>query len=194
MRHLWLAWAAAGILAASPASAQDVSLPGFEIGGNFSGLIRIVFEDGPAGAAGGGPRISLNVSPRLSIDLLAEVIGPVESPGTLALYQSQLKFPVRKSREGQRTLSLTIGATGLAWYRRSREQRVGRLDGSIVVYPGYRRFRVTAPNTLCIGLAREQVFSRHASSSLALQGYFGAVGGLAVRASVGVAFGIGGYR
>src|SRR5687767_15124673 len=139
MQRLWLTLVAvAATLAASPARAQEVSPPDFEIGGNVSGIVPIVFADGPAVVAGGGPRVTVNVTPQLAIDLLAEVIGPFESSGTMALYQTQLKLPIGRSSDGKRTLSFTVGAAGTAWYRRAPETRIPRLDGSTVVYPGYR--------------------------------------------------------
>ncbi len=195
MTRLWLTLGAAGsILAASPARAQDVDPPRVEIGGTFSGILSIVSEDGPVVLAGAGPRVTVNVTPRFGIDLLAEVLGPVEFSGTMALYQTQLEFPFRTSRDGQRTVSFTVGAVGLVSYRRTRETRIARLDGSTVVYPGFRRVQATAPTTFSIGVARDAVVGRSFSSSLAVQGYIGSVGGFAVRASVGVAFGVGGYR
>ena len=195
MQRLWLTLVAvAGVLAASPARGQEVSAPHFEIGGNVSGIVAFGFEDGPAVVGGGGPRVTINVTPRLAIDLSAEVIGPTESSGTTALYQTQLELPIRRSPDGKRTLSFTVGAAGTAWYRRAPEYRIPRLDGSTVVYPGYRTFQVSAPTTVAIGVAREEVVGRHVSTCFALQTYLGSLGGIAVRASVGVSFGVGGYR
>ena len=194
MIRLWLTLGAAGILAASPARAQDLTPPRLEIGGTVSGILPIVYEDGPAVLASAGPRVTVNVTPRFGVELSAEVLGPVEFSGTMALYQTQLTLPIRKSRDGERTMSFTVGAVGLASYRLTRETRIARLDGSTVVYPGYRRFQATAPNTFSIGVAREAVFGRSFSSSLAIQGYIGGIGGVALRASVGVSFGVGGYR
>lgn len=195
MRRLWLTLATvAGILAASPVRAQAVSPPRVEIGGNVSGIVSIVQEDGPFIVAGAGPRITLNVTPKLGVEMVAEVLGPVEFSGTAALYQTQLKLAIRKSRDGRGTVSFTVGAAGAASYQHTRETRIVRLDGSTVVYPEYRRFRAGAPNTLSIGVARERVLSRYASSCLAIQGYVGPLAGIAVRASAGVSFGIGGYR
>ena len=195
MQRLWLTLvAAAGVLAAAPARGQEVSAPLFEIGGNVSGIVAFGFDDGGAVVGGGGPRVTINVTPRLAIDLSAEVIGPTESSGTTALYQTQLELPIRRSPDGKRTLSFTVGAAGTAWYRRAPERRNLRLDGSTVVYPEYRTFQVSAPTTLAIGVAREEVVGRHLSTCFALQTYLGSLGGIAVRASAGVSFGAGGYR
>ena len=195
MKRLWLTLAAAaGVLAASPARGQEVSPPHLEIGGNVSGIVAFGFDDGAALVGGGGPRLTLNITPRLAIDLSAEVIGPTESSGTTALYQTELELPIRRSSDGKRTLSFTVGAAGTAWYRRAPETRIPRLDGSTVVYPEYRTLQVSAPTTLAIGVAREEVVGRHVSTCFALQTYLGSIGGIAVRASVGVSFGAGGYR
>ena len=126
----------------------------------------------------------MNVTRRFGVELLAEVLGPVEFSGTMALYQAQLEFPFRTARDGQRTVSFTVGA-GRSSYRRTRETRIARLDGSTVVYPGFRRFQVTAPTTFSIGVARDAAFGRSFSSSLAMHGNIGPVGGRAVRASSG---------
>jgi hypothetical protein len=193
MQRLWFTLlAAAGILAATPARAQDLRAPRLEIGATFSGIVPIVIADGPAVVAGVGPRVTVNVSPRFALEGLADVLSGLESYGTTALYQAQLKYAVRKAQAGAK-LSFTVGATGLAWYDHGDETRITRPDRSIAVYPGYRRVRVNPPYTFSAGLAREQVFARHTSSYLAIQGYVGEVG-IALRASVGLSFGIGGYR
>lgn len=195
MQLLWLTLLAlAGALVASPARGQDLSPPRLEIGGNIIGVVPIFFEDGPAVFGGAGPRVTLNLTPRLAVDLLAEVIGPAESSGQYALYQTQLALPIRRSPDGKRTLSFTVGAAGSAWYRHAPEFRSPRLDGSMVVSPAYRTFRVSRPNTVAIGVARQEVVGRHVSTCFALQTYLGSLAGFALRASAGVSFGVGGYR
>jgi len=195
MQRLWLTFVTvAGLLAASPARGQDASAPHFEIGANASGIVAFGFEGGAGVVGGAGPGLTVNVTPRVAIDLAAEFIGPTESSGTTALYQTQLALPIRRSADGKRTLSFTVGAAGLLWYWQASETRSPRLDGSAVVYPGYRTFRISAPTTLALGIAREEVVSRHVATRFGLQTYLGSLGGIAVRASVGVAFGVGGYR
>jgi hypothetical protein len=185
--------AAAGILAATPARAQDLRTPRLEIGATFSGIVPLVSTDGPGIVGGVGPRVTVNVSPRFALEGLADVLSGLESYGTTVLYQAQLKYAVRKAQAGG-VVSFTVGAAGLAWYDHGDETRITRPDRSIAVYPGYRRFRVNPPYTFSAGLAREQVFARHTSSYLAVQAYVGEIGGIALRASVGLSFGIGGYR
>ena len=185
---------AAGVLVAGPARADDTRLPPVEFGGSLSAIVPVISEDGPTVVVGGGPRVTLNVSRRIAVELQAEALGPVESSGIWGLYLIQIKIPFRKSRGGERTLSLTAGAAGAASYQRFAETRIARHDGSTVVYPGYRRLRADAPNTLSIGVSRDHVLGCCAAGSVAVQTFIGPVGGLAVRASVGVSFGPGGYR
>jgi hypothetical protein len=195
MQRLWLTLVTlAGALGASPARAQEVSPPHLEIGGIVSGLVAFAFEDGPVVVGGAGPRVTVNVTRQVALDLSAEVIGPTESSGTTALYQTQVAFPIKRSPDGRRTLSFTVGGAGLAWYRRAPEFRRPRLDGSMVVYPAYRTLQVRAPTTIAIGVARDEVVGRHVSTCFALQTYLGSLGGISLRASVGVSFGVGGYR
>jgi len=203
MTRLWLTLAAAGILAASPVApaeatasldADDVKMSRFEIGGSASAILPIVSEDVPTVVMGGGPRVTINVAPWMGIELLAEALGPVEDQGTFGVYMTQVKVPVSRSAGGGRTLSLTVGAAGAASYQVFPETRRVRFDGSTVVHPGYRRFRAVAPNSLSVGMSGRHVLSRLAAGTWDLQGLIGAVGGIAVRASVGVSFGIGGYR
>ena len=195
MQRLWLTFVAvAGILAASPARAQEVRAPRFELGANASGIVAFGFEGGAAVVGGAGPGVTVNVTPRVAIDLSAELVGPADSSGTTGLYQTQVALPIRRSPDGKRTLSFTAGAVGTLWYRQAPEMRSPRLDGSMVVYPGYRTFRVSAPTTLAIGIARKEVVGRHIATCFGLQTYVGSLGGIAVRATIGVAFGVGGYR
>lgn len=192
VRRQWVTLAAAALLAASPVRAEDTNPPRIEIGGGVSAIVPIV-HDGQL-VAGIGPRITMNVTPKVAVEALIEVLGPVESSGIPALYQLQLKLAIRKSRDGKGTMSLTLGAAGLASYQHFRETRIVRPDGSTVVYHEFRRLEAGAPTMLAVGMARERQLSRHLSSCLGIQGYVGPIGGIALRVSAGMSFGIGGYR
>lgn len=194
MRRLWWLVAASGVLAASPVYAQDVTPPRVEIGGSLSGVLPILSGDGPVIVLGGGPRIAVNLTRSLALEALGEAVGPTEGSGTLALYEVQIKYALSRSADGKRTLSVTAGAAGTAYYQHFRETRIVRLDGSTVVYPGYRRYRATAPYTLGVGVSHERLLGRRTSSRFDLQGYVGSIGGLALRAAAGLSFGIGGSR
>ena len=217
MTCLWLTLATAAVLAApAAASAQasarldeasarsraasakalkdDPQPPRVEIGGTISGILPLVFDDGITVVVGGGPRVTVNVWRQIGIEMLVEAVGPAEGSGTFGYYLTQVKIPIRKSAGGARTLSLTAGVAGAGSYQRIHETRIVRLDGSTVVHPGFQRFRVASPRTLSVGVSGDHVFSRHASSVWAMQAFIGSLGGIAVRASVGVSFGVGGYR
>jgi hypothetical protein len=174
MRCVWSILAAC-IAAASPAQAQDVSLPLVEIGAGYSAVIPVAPRDGPAIVVGLGPRLAVNVTPRIGIELLAEVIRPyAENSGTLGQYVLQARFPFRQARAGRHVYSVTAGAVGPIWYRPS-------------VHP-------RAPNTATIGLARDALLGNRASGNLSVQAFVGPVGGLAIRAAASLSFGVKGRR
>lgn len=192
MQREWLIFAvAAGILVAFPVHAEE-KWPRVEIGGTVSGRFPMAGGDGPVIVLGAGPRITLNLTRSLALETFGEIVGPVEGSGTLALYEAQLKYVMRRSDDGRSSLSLTAGVAGGAWYRHAPERRIVRLDGSTVVYPGYRQVRATAPNTVGVGIAHERVLGRIALSRFELAAYVGSFA--ALRASAGLSFGIGGYR
>lgn len=193
MTRIWLTLATAGILTASSAWADDVRVPRVEIGGNITAVVPLAFEDSVGVLAGGGPRVTLNLSQRIAVELMAEVIGPVDYSGTMALYEAQAKLPLRKSRGGERTLSFTAGVAGTTWYHRVAETRTSRPDGSTVVHPGFRELRAGAPTSVTVGVSGDRVINRHVSGSWAVRGLFGSIGG-AVLASASVSFGVGSYR
>jgi hypothetical protein len=87
-----------------------------------------------------------------------------------------------------------VGLAGDFQYTRRSERRVTRPDGSIVVTPAHRRLRTSDPATVVLGLAGDHVFSRRGALSTAIQVFVGQLSGMAIRGSVGVSFGAGGYR
>ena len=194
MTRLWLTLAAAGILAASPVAADDVKVPRVEIGGSVSGILPILSEDGIAVVIGAGPRMTVNVGKGIRLELTAEVVGPTDSSGTYGFYLTQVKVPIGNSASRASTLYITAGAAGAASYQRFDESRRGRPDGSTVVNPGFRRFLADAPNTLSVGVSQDRVLNRKLAASWGLQTFIGNIGGVAVRGSVGLSFGFGGYR
>jgi hypothetical protein len=193
MRSFWLTLTAL-LLAAGPAAAQEVRTPRVEVGGNVSGFLPIIFPDAPVVLIGGGPRVALNLSQSIALQLYADALTPAESSGLNGLYAGEFKFPLRRSRGGQRTLSLTAGVTAPFQYTHVRERRVTRHDGSIVVHQAHRRFRANAPTTLIAGIEKDLAFSRSTSTSLTLQALVGPIGGMVLRAAMGVSFAPGGYR
>jgi hypothetical protein len=183
------------ILTARAAAAQNADLPRVEIGGNLSALVPIVYADGPVFLAGGGPRLGVNISRDIGLQTWAEAIGPFgDRSGVTGLYAAEFKFPLRRARSGQRTLSFTAGATGTFHYARRPEHRLPRPDGSTVVTPGYRQLRVGGPKTLILGLVRDHTFTRRGSVSTSVQLLAGEMAGIALRGALGVSFGAGGLR
>lgn len=193
MRARWVTLVAV-ILTASSATAQEARMPRVELGGNISGFLPIYFPDGPIVLVGAGPRVGLNLSRKIGLQVYVDALGPTEVSGTNGLYAADVKIPLRRSRGGQRTLSLTAGVTAPFHYSHVPERRVKRPDGSIVVQEAFRRFRAEAPATLIAGVARDHAFSRYTSANFMLQALVGPIGGVAVRAAMGVTFGPGGYR
>jgi hypothetical protein len=194
MTRLAITLTAAGILVAHQASAQEAKLPRVEVSGVVSAILPIAFEGSPSVVLGGGPKVTFNVWKRIGVELQAEVIGPTEGSALYGLYLAQAKIPITRASSGGRGLCITAGLAGAASYQNVHETRVARPDGSTVVHPGFRRFRADAPNTLIIGVSRDHVVSRQLSGTWGLQALGGGIGGIGVRASVGVTFGMGGYQ
>ena len=194
MTRLWLTLAATGILAASPVAADDLKVPRVQIGGSVSGILPIVSEGGFAVVVSAGPKLTVNAWKGIRVELTAEVVGPTEGSGTYAFYLTEVKVPIRTAASGARTLFFTAGAAGAASYQRFAETRRARPDGSTVVNPGFQRFLVNAPNNLTLGVSQDHVLNRKVAASWGLQTFIGDIGGLAIRGSVGLSFGIGGYR
>ncbi len=193
MTRIWLMWAAAGILTASSGWADDGRRPRVEVGGTLSALLPLPLEDSVGVLAGGGPRVTVNVTRRLAVELRAETFGPIEDAGTFGLYLTQVRIPIRQSPSGAQPLVLTVGAAGAASYQHFPESRRTRVDGSTIVQPEFRRFIVTSPNTFTAGVSGDRVLSRHVSGTWGVQGLIGSIGA-AVVASAGVSFGLGSYR
>ena len=193
MTRIWLAWAAAGILATSPAWADDERRPRVEVGGTLTAAFPFPLEDSVGVLVGGGPSVTVNLTRRLAVELRAETFGPVEESGIFGLYHTQLKIPIKQSSSGARPLVLTVGAAGAASYQHFPETRRTRADGSTIVHQEFRRFRVTNPTTFSAGVSGDRVFSRHVSGTWGMQVLIGSIGG-AVLASAGVSFGLGAYR
>jgi hypothetical protein len=179
------------ILTGSVARADEIKRPRLEIGGNVSAIVPIAAES-PRVVLGGGPHVTVNLGRRVAVEVLAEMVGPTECSDTFGLYLGHFKFAIRQSSTA--ALSVTVGAAGSFRYARRGEVRAPRLDGSVVVHPGYRQFRADGPGTLSVGLARDRILHRHAATSFGVQTLFGSVGGFAVRASVSISFGVSGYR
>jgi hypothetical protein len=186
---------ASAALAARTASAQSPIAPRVELGGTFSAILPVVAADGPVFLVGGGPRLGVNLTRTIGLQGSLEMLGPfADRNGINGVYGADARFAVRHGQNGQRTLSITVGLAGGFQYLRRSERRVTRPDGSIVVTPAHRRLRTSNPATVVLGLTGDHVFSRRGALSTAIQVFVGQLSGMAIRGSVGVSFGAGGYR
>ena len=176
-------------LAATPAAAQDAP-PRIEIGIVGSGLMILPVLDGPLAVVGGGPSMTIGITPRLRLDVRAQIIGPNEGSGVHGLYEALVRFPIGGSQGGRPALSMTAGAAGSFSYYRSRDYRVPQVDGSVVVYPARRDLRATLPRIASVGIAHQRPVSRRLSMVLAADGLAGA-GALVARGTIGLSFGVG---
>jgi hypothetical protein len=179
-----------GMLWSAPARAQEVEPPRVEFGAVASALAVVpVVADGTLGLLGGGPTVTLGLTRRIRLDLRAELLGPRENSGLYGVYGAQVRFPLRQSPDGARSLALTAGVGGLFSFYRSREFRSTRPDGSTVVYPGYRDMRVSGPRLVTVGIAHQRRVSRRAAVVFGADAIVGQ-GALVVRGTVGVSFGM----
>jgi hypothetical protein len=182
-------------LAARTAMAQTANGPRVELGGTFSAILPVLAGDGPGFLIGVGPKLGLNLSRTIGLQGSLEMLGPFgDRDGINGVYGADARFAVRHGQNDQRKLSITVGLAGGFQYMRRSERRVMRPDGSIVVTPAHRRLRTSGPATVVLGLAGDHVFSRRGALSTAIQVFVGQLSGMAIRGSVGVSFGAGGYR
>jgi hypothetical protein len=158
-----------------------------------SGIVPVSFDGGAFGMAAGGASVIFNITRRIGVEAIGEILGPTDSSGLYGLYQLQGRFPVQTSADGSAAWFLTGGFGGSFYTQHQDEYRQSRPDGSVVVYPGYRRSEIDAPRLVSAGLTHRRVLNRHMSLMLATQVLFGS-GGLAPRASAGLSFGVRKYR
>lgn len=179
------------VVAASSARGEEFKTPPLQLGAAVSGIAPIAAE-GPYLVFGAGPRLTLNVGRWLGLEFGLERVGPSESTGITALYTSQLKIPLRRS--STRTLSVTAGAAGLLWYKQRSEVRITRPDQSIVVHPSSSRVFLDPPSLPMVGVTQDVVVHQRVAVSWSAQAMVGEATGFAIRGSLGVSFGMGGYR
>jgi hypothetical protein len=180
------------VLASDRAHAQELDMPRLEFGGIASGFVIAAAGDGLA-LVGGGPTVTIGLPRRIRLDLRTELLGPSEQSGFSGLYGAQVRFPLRVAPDGARALAVSAGLGGLFSYYRRREFRSTRPDGSIVVYPGYRDLRASAPRIATVGVTYQRIVSRRASAIFEAGALIGQ-GAVVGRASAGVAFGARRYR
>jgi hypothetical protein len=163
----------------------------FEVGG-AGGAVLIGGDSG--GVLLVGPRLTLNVTPRDAIELVAELIGPVEDAGLYGLYFLQYKRALGDRAPHRNQLFVTLSAGGSFEYERVREYRAQRPDLSVFVSPAYTQASLSTPFFGAVGVGFERVLKRFVSIRSDVQA-LGFNGGLiGIRGAVGVSVPIGGYR
>ena len=192
-RHVLQLLTTAAVLTAAPALAQEVVSPPIEIGAMASGVVPVSFDGGAFGLAAGGATVTYNLSRRIGVEAIGEIVGPHESSGLYGIYQLQGRFQVQTNGDGSAAWFVTGGLGGFFYTQHQNEYRQSRPDGSIVVYPGFRRSEIDAPRLVSGGLTHRRVLNRRMSLLLSTQVLFGS-GGIAPRASAGLSFGVRKYR
>lgn len=189
--HTLAALAVAAALIAAPARAQDAA-PRFEVGVVGSGLLVAPLVDGPLGLVGGGPSITIGVTPRVRLDVRAQIVGPNEGSGVYGLYEALVRFPLG-SPGNQRALSMTAGIVGSFSYYRVREYRTTLYDGSVIVYPARRDLHVALPRLGSAGIVHQRLLSRRLAMLLGADALVGS-GAIVARGTMGLSFGLGKSR
>ena len=192
-RHVLRVLTIAAVLAAAPAFAQGVVTPPVEIGVMASGIVPVSFDGGAFGMAAAGASVTVNITRRVGVEAIGEILGPTDSSGLYGMYQLQGRFPIQTSADGSAVWFLSGGFGGFFYTHHQNERRQSRPDGSIVVYPGFRESEIDAPRLLSAGLSHRRVLNSHMSLLLSTQVLFGS-GGIAPRASAGLSFGVRKYR
>jgi hypothetical protein len=182
------------VLTASAAQAQAQSPARFEIGAQ-GGAIVFAAGDG-ALLLNGGPRVTLNVSRRDAVELLADFLVGTEQSGAFGLYLIQYKRVLREGDRRRRTIFVTGSTAGTFQYYRSREWRDERADGATIIHPAYSRAQLEPPTFIGGGIGLERVVGRYAAfraevGALVPLRSLSAVG---IRGVVGVSIPLGGHN
>jgi hypothetical protein len=149
------------VLTASAAHAQALNPPRFEVGAQGGG---IVFPAGDGGLLlSGGPRVTVNISGRDAVELLADFLVGTERSGLFGLYLMQYKRVLRQGDGRRSTIFVTGSTAGTFHYYRSREWRDDRDDGAAIIHPAYTRAQVEAPTFIGSGIGLERVMGRYAA-------------------------------
>jgi hypothetical protein len=109
-----------------------------------------------------GARLTVPFEPRLAVEYVGELMPLTfeEQSATWLLFQAQLRHQFRRGRSW--TVHATYGMSFIGKYTHRPESRVSRPDGSVLVYPAYRRFRIESPPGAHAGIGGERPISRRA--------------------------------
>jgi hypothetical protein len=183
--------AACVALAETFAAGQDLERPPrFELGGDAGAIVGISGE-GLFPLAALGPRLSINFTPRTGMDLIGDMVEPIEGGGVYGIYYVQLKHVVHDGGPTRGVMFVTVGTIGAFEYERVPERRQPRPDGSAIVYHSYSKAEVTAPVGLSGGLGVQRVLARRAALRAETQAVIGFERVLIVRGVLGVSVPIG---
>lgn len=167
--------------------------PRFEIGGQI-GVLAALSGDGLFPLAAAGPRLSINLTERLGLDVTGEVVGPTESDAQQGLYQIQARWVVRPGGGDRNTIFLTAGTAGAFRNWDVPEFRYAMPDGTIVVIPARTGIEVEPPFAIAGGIGAQRPFARYAAFRVDAQGMVGVHGGWVIRGALGISVPIGRYR
>lgn len=106
-----------------------------------------------------GARLSVPVRTPLALEGVAECAPLTFDDDRAAwfLFQAQLRHRLNRGQAWR--MHATYGATLFAKYTRRREFRESRPDGSVIVFPAYRRMYLVRPAAVHAGLGAERSLS-----------------------------------
>ena len=106
-----------------------------------------------------GARLSVPLRPPLTLEAIGEYVPLTFEDDRAAwfLFQAQLRHRLHRG-QAWRTHA-TYGATLFAKYIHRREFRQSRPDGSVIVFPEYRRMDIVRPAGVHVGLGAERSLS-----------------------------------
>jgi hypothetical protein len=109
-----------------------------------------------------GARVTVPFRQRLAVEGVGELVPWTfdDEPAMHFLFQVQVRHQSRPGRSWR--VHGTYGTTFFGKYSHQREWRESRVDGSVLVFPEYRRFRIQPPLTLHAGVGGQRPISRRA--------------------------------
>ena len=106
-----------------------------------------------------GARLSVPLQPPLTLEGVGEYVPLTfeDDGGASILFQAQLRHWMNRGRAWG--MHATYGATLFGKYIHRREFRQSRPDGSVIVFPEYRRMDIVRPAGVHVGLGAERSLS-----------------------------------
>jgi hypothetical protein len=107
-----------------------------------------------------GVSLTVPLRPNLAVEGAGELLLWTfdEEGATYLPFQVQLRHQFRRGRS--RRMHATYGTTFFGKYTHRREWRESRSDGSVLVFPEYRRFEIRPPLALHAGVGGQRPISR----------------------------------